>query len=224
MDAIRRDIAAGLLAAGDRIPSENEICQRHGVSRMTANRAVRELAAEGLVRRTAGSGSYVAERRLELSLLRVPDIAEEIIADTGVYAATVIEQRALPAPPEVATALEMTKQATVYHSLIVHRSAGKPLQIEDRYVNPRFAPEYLAQDFTRQTPNAYLTAVARIDEAEQTVEAVAADATAARLLDIQRGASCLRVTRRTWAADMAATLAILTAPGDRWRMSVRFRP
>jgi GntR family transcriptional regulator, histidine utilization repressor len=224
MEAIRADIAAGRLNPGDRIPSENELVAAHGVSRMTANRAVRELQFEGLVRRAAGSGSYVAKQRLELSLLRVPDIAEEIRAGGGHYASRVVDKRAGPAPDDVAAALELPRGALAFRTVIIHLSAGQPVQLEDRYVNPDFAPTYLDQDFEEMSPNAYLTAVARIDEAEQTVEAVPADARTARLLDVPRGASCLRLTRRTWARGMVATTATLLSPGDRWRLSVRFRP
>lgn len=223
VEALRAEIAAGRLKPGDRIPSENELVAAFGVSRMTANRAVRELALEGLVTRAAGSGSFVARRRLELSLLRVPDIVEQIRAESGAYAAKVVERQAVPAVAEVAAALEMATGETVLHTLIVHLSAGQPIQLEDRYVNPAFAPDYLAQDFGARSPNAYLTAIARPEEAEQTVEAVAADARMARLLDVPRGHACLNVTRRTWCGGKVATLARVSSPGERWRLSVRFK-
>jgi GntR family histidine utilization transcriptional repressor len=190
---------------------------------MTANRAVRELQREGLVTRTAGSGSFVA-RRVELSLLRVPDIAEEIRAGFGSYGARLVESGAVEAEPEVAAALALAPGARVLRTLIVHESASQPVQAEERHVNPAFAPDYLAQDFSAHTPNAYLTAIGEPDEVEQTVEATAADARTARLLDVPRGHCCLRVTRRTWSAGIVASLARLDSPGDRWRLTVRFRP
>jgi GntR family transcriptional regulator, histidine utilization repressor len=65
-------------------------------------------------------------------------------------------------------------------------------------------------------------AIARPEQAEQIVEAVPADAATARLLAVARGHSCLKVTRRTWCASRVASMARLTAPGERWRLSVRF--
>ncbi|MGL4242017.1 MAG: GntR family transcriptional regulator, partial [Beijerinckiaceae bacterium] len=135
MDAIRTDIAAGRLLPGDRIPSENELVAAHGVSRMTANRAVRELAAEGLVKRAPGSGSFVSGRPLELSLLRVPDIADEITGGGGDYAARVVERGPVAASPELAQALEIAHGATTLRTLIVHLASGRPLQLEERHVN-----------------------------------------------------------------------------------------
>src|SRR5690348_4662338 len=58
-DAVRD----GRLRPGDRVPSEAELVQQFEVSRMTANRAVRELQAAGVVVRRAGSGSFIAEPR-----------------------------------------------------------------------------------------------------------------------------------------------------------------
>jgi GntR family histidine utilization transcriptional repressor len=224
VEALRGDIAAGRRRPGERVPSENDLVAAFGVSRMTANRALRELAAEGLVTRAAGSGTYVAEQRLELSLLRVPDIAEEIRAAGGRYTAHLAARRSIPATAAIAAALELAKGTSVFNTLIVHMADGRPLQLEDRHVNPVYAPDYMTQDFGHRSPNAYLTAIARVEEAEQSVEAVPADAEAAHLLAIAPGEACLRVTRRTWAKGMAATTATLLSPGDRWRLSVRFRP
>ena len=224
MAAIRGLIAAGSLKPGERVSSEHELMEAFGVSRMTAHRALRELAQEGLVVRAAGRGSYVAQRRLDVSLLRVPDIAEDIRAEGGVHDAVAVAIRRTRATADIAAALQIAPGEMVLHSLLVHRSGGAPVQIEDRYVNAAFAPDYLAQDFTSRTPNAYLTAIAPIEEAEQIVEAVAADARLARLLAIGRGSPCLKVTRRTWAAGMAATFVRLVSPGERWRFTARFRP
>ncbi len=193
---------------------------------MTANRAVRELMAEGLVSRTAGSGSFVAERRLELSLLRVPDIIEEIRLAGGRYSARVVARDRVAATAELAQAFERPFERPagpdLLHTLIVHESDGRPIQLEERYVDPAFAPEYLSQDFGERSPNAYLTTIGRPEQVEQIVEAVAADARIARLLAVPRAHSCLKVTRRTWCGGKVATMAWLTAPGERWRLNVRF--
>ena len=224
MQAIRDDIARGALAPGARVPSEHQLVERFAVSRMTANRALRDLAQEGLIIRTAGSGSFVAEQRLEISLLVVPDIAAEITASGRAYSARVIEALAISAPKKMADALGLESGARVFRSLIVHSADQQPMQVEDRLVNPAFAPHYLAQDFTRSTPNSYLTAIGRIEEVEQTIEAVAADTRLAGLLGIPRHSPCLTVTRRTWSHGMTATRVTLTSPGQSWRLTARFRP
>ena len=56
-------IGDGTLAPHDRVPSENELVDAFGLSRMTVNRALRELAEEGYVVRLAGVGTFVADSR-----------------------------------------------------------------------------------------------------------------------------------------------------------------
>lgn len=56
---IRADIIAGRLRAGDRVPSEPHLTDLYGVSKTTASDALKFLAAEGLIERRPGSGSFV---------------------------------------------------------------------------------------------------------------------------------------------------------------------
>ena len=58
---VKAQITSGAWQAGDTVPSEAALQQQFGVSRMTVNRAVKELAAEGLVTRLRGSGTVVAQ-------------------------------------------------------------------------------------------------------------------------------------------------------------------
>ena len=60
--ALRDNIVAGAWKAGERLPSESELCESFGVSRITAQKALRRLVEERLVVRRQGQGSFVAER------------------------------------------------------------------------------------------------------------------------------------------------------------------
>ena len=75
---IRTKIKSGDWVAGNPVPSESAFMHQFGVSRMTVNRALRELMAEGVVRRVQGSGTFVAEIDQVSSKLEIRDIQEEI--------------------------------------------------------------------------------------------------------------------------------------------------
>src|SRR6478752_6389022 len=90
-----------------RVPSENELVAELGVSKMTANRALRELAAEGELVRIQGVGSFVAERKGYSPLFEVRNIADEIAERGHTHEATVIVLAQEPASPEIADALEL---------------------------------------------------------------------------------------------------------------------
>ena len=95
---------------------------------------------------------------------------------------------------------------------------GRPIQYEDRYVNPQFAPEYLQQDFHDQTPNAYLSRVAPLTEADHVVEAVKANKAIAQVLKMDADQPCLKITRRTWCKQGVVSFAYLLHPGERYSL------
>ncbi|MGO6672616.1 histidine utilization repressor [Rhizobium leguminosarum] len=204
-----------------RVPSENELVVELGVSKMTANRALRELANEGELIRIQGVGSFVAERKGYSALFEVRNIAEEIAERGHVHEATVVVLAQETASPEVADALELPIGAAVFHSLIVHSENGVPVQIEDRFVHPEAAPEYLAQDFSTLTPNAYLTAAAPLSGSEHVVEAAMPQAWECKLLTIMKTEPCLTIRRRTWSAKQVVSTARLVYPGHRYRLEAR---
>ncbi|MBA9034411.1 histidine utilization repressor (plasmid) [Rhizobium leguminosarum] len=204
-----------------RVPSENELVVELGVSKMTANRALRELANEGELVRIQGVGSFVAERKGYSALFEVRNIAEEIAERGHVHEASVVVLAQETASPEVADALELAIGAAVFHSLIVHSENGVPVQIEDRFVHPEAAPEYLDQDFSTLTPNAYLTAAAPLSGSEHVVEAAMPQAWECKLLTIMKTEPCLTIRRRTWSAKQVVSTARLVYPGHRYRLEAR---
>ncbi|MDE1997036.1 MAG: histidine utilization repressor [Rhizobiaceae bacterium] len=204
-----------------RVPSENELVLDLGVSKMTANRALRELANEGELVRIQGVGSFVAERKGYSALFEVRNIAEEIAERGHVHQASVIVLAQETASPEVADALELEIGAAVFHSLIVHSENGVPVQIEDRFVHPQAAPDYLAQDFTTLTPNAYLTAAAPLSGSEHIVEAAMPQSWECKLLMVLKTEPCLTIRRRTWSSRQVVSTARLVYPGYRYRLEAR---
>jgi GntR family histidine utilization transcriptional repressor len=221
---VKRQVAAGRWVPGNLIPSENELTRRFKVSRMTVNRALRELSSEGFLYRVQGLGTYVAELTPVSSLLKIRDIHEEIVERGHRHRALVKFAVEEPVSSDIAALLEMRRQGTVYRTVLVHFENDVPVQLEDRYVNPALAPNLLKIDFNRETPSHYLFRVAPLTEAEQVVESRLPDAFARRLLKIRAQEPCLVVRRRTWVRGGIASYAVLTHPGSRYRLMGRFKP
>ncbi len=216
-DYIVERLLTGDWPAGSRVPSENDLVLRFQVSRMTAHRALRELTTEGWLTRVQGAGTFVAEQKPESALLEVRNIRTEIMERGHRHAADLLRLDRVAASREVAQALELRSGQRVFCSILVHRENGVPVQLEERYVNPAFAPRYLEQDFTRITPYEYLTAVGPITRAEHVIEALEATPEVCRHLELRAPEACLQLTRRTWSNELAATRARLTHPGSRYR-------
>jgi len=168
-----------------------------------------------------GVGTFVAAPRIQADLLHIRNIADEVRDRQQAYSAKIVTVAAIEATGMVTQALGLPSGSTVLHTVIVHHENGQPIQLEDRYVNPAVAPDYLSVDFETITPNAYLTELAPITDFEHVVEAILPDARTRDLLGVGKGVPCLRLFRRTWSSGVAVTCAWLTHPGHRYRLEAR---
>jgi GntR family histidine utilization transcriptional repressor len=221
---LKAGLAAGRWRPGELMPSEADLTAAFGVSRMTVNRALRELTSEGLVERVQGVGTFAAQLHRVSSTLTIRDLQEEIESRGHRHHAEVALRRSEPAGAALAASLGVAAGATVFHTLIVHHDNGVALQCEDRYVNPAAAPEYLDADFSRTTPTRYLLEVAPLWQAQYTIEASRPTAQEARLLGIGRDDPCLVIVRRTVSRGVPITIARLVHPGSRYQLEGSFRP
>ena len=221
---LKAGLAAGQWPPGSLMPSEAELVAQFGVSRMTVGRALRELQSEGLVDRVQGVGTFAAQLGRVASTLMIRDLHEEIEARGHRHHAEVHLKREERASAALAQQLGLEPGGAVFHTLIVHHDNGVPLQCEDRYVNPAWAPRYLDVDFTQTTPTRYLLEVAPLWEAQYTIEASPPTAQEARLLGIARTEPCLVVLRRTASRGVPITLGRLVHPGSRYQLEGRFSP
>lgn len=221
---LKKELAHGRWPPGALMPSEAELVARFGVSRMTVNRALRELQGEGFIHRVQGVGTFAAPLHRVSSTLTIRDLHEEIVARGHEHHAQVHVAREEAASEALAERMGLQPGDTVFHTLIVHQENGVPLQCEDRYVNPACAPDYLAQDFTRITPTHYLLEVAPLWEAQYAIEASRPTAREARLLGIAPDEPCLVVVRRTVSRGVPITLARLVHPGTRYQIDGAFQP
>ena len=223
-DFILERIAAGSLRAGERVPSENELTRTLTVSRMTANRALRELAADGVLVRVAGVGTFVAEQRVHAHPLEVRNIADEIRARGHEYRVKVLALDSLSASRELAERCGVKPGAQLDYSLLTHFEDAAPLQVEERYVNPQVAPGYLRNDFSRTTPHEFLIRVAPLQRAEHIVRALVPERRIRRLLRLEAGEACLLIMRRTFSHGRIASVADLYHPGSRYELAASCQP
>ncbi len=218
------NIGSGKWATSARVPSENDIVKSFGVSRMTANRALRELRDEGVLVRIAGVGSFVADRHAHAHPLEIRSIADEIRERGHAHRAEIVSLERIRAVAELSEDFGIAPRSELFCSVIVHFENDRPVQLEDRSVLPKLAPDYLKIDFSKTTPYDYLTKVAPLQEAEHVLRAVMPDERTRKLLAMKRDEPCLLMIRRSWTAGQIASVARLYYPGSRYEMSGRFRP
>ncbi|MCG8686046.1 MAG: histidine utilization repressor [Desulfobacterales bacterium] len=221
--SVIKDIESGKLKPDDRVPSETQLAKQFNASRMTANRALKELTEENRILRIQGVGTFVARPKPEAALLEIKSISKEIEEWGGVHSADVLLLKQETLMPDIAAKLALNPGDFVFHSILLHRDRGVPVQYSERFVNPAVAPDYLGQDFTRITPSDYLLETAPVQEAEHVIEAVVPETEVLKILEIGTDDPCLSLTRRTWAFDQVATYSCLISPGNRYRLKGRFK-
>jgi GntR family histidine utilization transcriptional repressor len=170
-DYIIQQIESGAWPPDSRIPSENQIVELLGVSRMTVHRALRELTAEGRLIRLQGVGTFVSQQKPQSALLEIRNITDEIAERGGVHTCEVHLLAEEKVTHELALSMNLQVGSSIFHSIVVHRENRVPIQYSDRYVNPTVAPEYLQQDFTKIAPGKYLLSVTPLTKAEHIIEA-----------------------------------------------------
>lgn len=223
---VRQKIRSGDWKPGDRIPSELDLAGQFGVARMTVNRALRELTDEGALKRIGGVGTFVAEDKPQSNLLMIAHIRDEIRARGHAYSCRIVSQAREPAPFDVAAAFGLPVNTPVFHVVCVHEENGRPIQLEDRYVNPAAAPGFIDQDFRIEPPSEYLyNNVSHVElEIEHVVDASLPTGEQAKLLDMSAAEPCLTLTRRTWTNGLPVTFVHFLHPGNRYRLGSRFKP
>lgn len=214
-DRLIESINRGDFPPGAKIPSENELVRQYGAARMTVNRAVKELAEEGVLIRVAGVGTYVAKAHLQHPSSSIVEVKDDIEQRGMVHTANVLRLARETPPASIRPALNDPTRP-YFRSTIIHCADRSPILLEDRWVNPVIAPHYLDQDFAQTTPTRHLLKHAPLQRVEQTIAAVAPNRVQMTLLEVAAGEPLLLVTRRTWTSDQVASLVHLFYVGKRY--------
>ena len=222
---IRGDIEAHIIAgewpAGHRIPLEHELMEQYGCSRMTVNKAVSALAAEGLIIRNRRAGSFVARPRMHSAVMQIPDIRHEIEARGSAYSYRCLKVETCQPHCKHFGGNESEKGRSM-HILSVHVSDNEPLMLEERHIYLRAVPAAASVDFHAMPPGSWLLEHVPWTEAENRISAIAASTAEVNALGVLPGSACLVVERRTWRGAETVTKVRQTFRGDAYHVTAHF--
>lgn len=205
---------------GERIVSENELVSECKVSRMTARRAIKELEHEGVLFSVRGKGTFITPAKSHSSAIELRNIAEEIRNRNNTYRCDVLQHRVVSNP--IICALFGPDLDKVYFSSVIHYENDLPIQVEERYVHPFYADDYLSLDLKRITANEYLTSKCPVNTVDHQIEAVNADSQMKAWLQLNDQEPCLKVSRMTRYQDSLISYAKLYHPGSRFVLGTQF--
>ena len=223
--ALRDEILSGRRAFGERLPTEHGLVALYGVSRITARRALDELADQGLVQRRRRTGTSVSFLTPEAPIeANIDQAVESLIAFGRHTKVKVVSVTHEAASPDVAHRLGLQAGAVIVRALRVRSLENMPLGVIESFVPEQFAVGLTGAALTA-TP--LLELIRRSGHAigggTQRIAAVAADPALASLLEVEPRAAIIRIDRVVRSPSGAALLATTAQyRGDRYHLSVDF--
>ncbi len=200
--AVIRDMVVTEFKPGDMIPSEAELCQRLGISRITVRQAITSLVYEGYLVRMQGRGTIVLPPKHDALL--APSL-NSLDAEPAEVTSSDIERRlvfkeTLPADKRLAAVLRIEAGDSVQKVRMLYISGGEPVGHYVSYVPREIYPGLLEHDLEVEPLYQLLSRVVggNLCQAEETIECVMADERRAGLLKILPGSPVILVQRLTF--------------------------
>ncbi|RUL77541.1 GntR family transcriptional regulator [Dyella choica] len=194
--ALRTRILDGSYGAGDMLPTEDELCSRFGVSRITVRRALYDLEAQGLVERRQGRGTFVLANSVLTRPAATVDLIDSLRRTADVTKVTVLQLEQQEPPAAIAELLGIAPQVAATHAIRVRRFSGTPVMVTDAWL-PNSLGLRLTRTVLQKTPlhKLLMQHGVKVGRAVQEVTAIAADAAHADLLQVGLGVPLLKLTR-----------------------------
>lgn len=208
---------------GDSLPTEPELMDRFGVSRITIRRALDELVAEGLVVRQQGRGTFVRERQITQDLSQLASWTNAMRSQGYDPQTVSTEIDVLEASPDLKAMLDLGAYERLLRIQRVRYANGEPICVMTNYIAERLIPDLKRSGLTDDSLFVTLASHGYYPvRAEDTVEARPATEAEAAALHLDVGAPLLQVTRRSFdRKGRPLDVAIVANRSDRFRYTVR---
>jgi GntR family transcriptional regulator len=223
-EVLASEIARGYLKPGDRLPSEEELLTRFGVSRITVRRAIQNLIQRGTVEIRRGHGTYVLAPRISQELTTLTGFVEDMDIHGRKASARVLSQGVVAANAIVARQLGINKGARVMRVERVRLADSVPMSFDETYLPLDIGKKIVSNDLRSKPIFTLLEDKYGIPltDAEYKMEAAVASAHIAQGLAISEGSAIFRIERTSFTGGgRPIDYEILSYRGDLIRFVTR---
>lgn len=223
-EIIRERIRGGEWTPGSLIPSERELCERYGISRMTARQSISELVNEGLLYREQGRGTFVGHPKIAQQLLRLTGFSEDMRARERRPGAKVLTAEMWPSDEPTAERLRIKAGQPVFRLRRLRLADAEPLALETSCVSFIGCERLITDDFEANSLYRLMETAYDVPplEAEQELEADLASSEEAKLLGVAARSAVLRTTRvMSTRRNQPVEYATSVYRGDKYRFYTR---
>ncbi len=196
-------IESGEYRPGDRIPTEMELQEMFGVSRMTVRQAISRLVNAGKLRAEQGRGTFVTEPKISEEGRQLLGLTEEFRKKGRKLQNKIIRFRTMTPPNYVSKELELESGEKAFYLVRLRSIDNEPIVLSKLYLSPKVAPDFhpkklIEGSIFRTLEDIYKI---RIGKSKIAIEAIAARPKEAHFLNVKTGAPVLEVKRVTYTED-----------------------
>lgn len=223
-EIIREKMRNGDWTEGQLIPSERELCEQYGISRMTVRQSITELVKEGFLYREQGKGTFVARPKITQQLMRLTGFSEDMKAREWRPGAQILAVEMWPSDETVAKNLRLKEGQPVFKLHRLRLANSEPLALETTCISFMGCESLLEENLEHNSLYNLLTNKygLNIREAEQEIEAGLANAAEAELLKMAEGGPVLRMCRTTYVErNQVVEYAQSVYRGDKYKFYAR---
>lgn len=224
MKATYKDVKSDLLSKitkgdwgpGDLVPNEVDLATTYGCARATVNRAMRELADDGIIERRRKAGTRVRMSPIRQAKFDIPIVRDEIEKQGATYRYALVTRSVGGAPDWLRARLQLPAAAKALHLICMHYADGTPYEHEDRWISLTALPKAEDADLSQIGPTEWLLSTIPFSKVEISLSAGLADQHLSEHLDCKTGDALFNIERSTWWEGHAVTYVRLTyRPGHR---------
>jgi len=220
-------LSSGEFAPGDNLPTEEQLCQMYGVSRITVRKALDSLDRQGLIVRRRGRGSFVAERRAGVHAINLTGSLDDFLQTAQRLIPRVLDLAPAPATPRAAEVMGVAPGSEMLRLELVSSTEDGPLAHGEFYFPARMIGVLRLEDIHNDEPiirTLERLTSSKVVRAEQLIEPDVASKTTAKLLGIAPGTPLLRTQRIYFTDDREPIeVATLRYHPERYRYQVELR-
>lgn len=141
MDVIKRDIQEGIYSIGAQLPTEPELCEKYGVSRITTRRAITELVDQGILQKLHGKGTFVTNNKLKRELVAVNGFTEFLLQSGKTPQTRILSKKKAVATWRQAEALRVELEEPLLELRRLHLIQDEPIHYETSYYSQKRFPD-----------------------------------------------------------------------------------
>lgn len=209
-DEVLNRIQTRVWPQGSLLPTELELAAEFGCARATVNRALRELADQGIVTRKRKGGTRVVTTPIKQAKLPITVVRKAVEDMNAEYRYALVSRTIIDCPAWLQAKLALPEGTQVLHLTCVHHADNRPFQFEERWINIDAVPNVVDEDFLTIGPNEWLLAEVPFSDAEIAFSAVPANGSLQDFLAVPVGTPLFQLERTTWFQSKPVTFVRMT--------------